>query len=82
MQQNQVEVLAMANIAVVGGGPMGLAAAYDLLKRGHTVSLYEADKQLGGMSASFVFDGIKIERYYHFICKSDQPLSHTAKSHL
>jgi protoporphyrinogen oxidase len=64
----------MANIAVVGGGPMGLAAAYDLLKRGHTVSLYEADKQLGGMSASFVFDGIKIERYYHFICKSDQPL--------
>ena len=64
----------MANIAVVGGGPMGLAAAYDLLKRGHTVSLYEADKQLGGMSASFVFDGIKIERYYHFICKSDQSL--------
>jgi len=53
---------------------MGLAAAYDLLKRGHTVSLYEADKQLGGMSASFVFDGIKIERYYHFICKSDAPL--------
>jgi protoporphyrinogen oxidase len=64
----------MANIAVVGGGPMGLAAAYHLLKDGHTVHLYEADKQLGGMSASFVFDGIKIERYYHFICKSDQPL--------
>ncbi len=53
---------------------MGLASAYDLLKQGHTVSLYEADKQLGGMSASFVFDGIKIERYYHFICKSDAPL--------
>jgi protoporphyrinogen oxidase len=64
----------MGNIAVVGGGPMGLAAAYDLLKQGHSVSLFEADKQLGGMSASFVFDGIKIERYYHFICKSDEPL--------
>ena len=53
---------------------MGLASAYELLKHGHTVTLYEADKQLGGMSASFIFDGIKIERYYHFICKSDQPL--------
>jgi protoporphyrinogen oxidase len=64
----------MAKIAVVGGGPMGLAAAYELLRQGHTVSLFEADTLLGGMSASFVFDGIKIERYYHFICKSDQPL--------
>jgi protoporphyrinogen oxidase len=64
----------MANIAVVGGGPMGLAAAYHLLKQGHTVTLYEADSVLGGMSASFLFDGIRIERYYHFICKSDQPL--------
>ena len=64
----------MANIAIVGGGPMGLAAAYHLLKQGHNVSLYEADKTLGGMSASFEFDGIRIERYYHFICKSDHPL--------
>lgn len=64
----------MADIAVVGGGPMGLATTYHLLKLGHQVTLYEADTQLGGMTASFVFDGIKIERYYHFICKSDQPL--------
>lgn len=63
----------MANVAVVGGGPMGLAAAYRLLKQGCAVTLYEADDQLGGMSASFLFDGIRIERYYHFICKSDDP---------
>lgn len=53
---------------------MGLAVAFDLLRKGHVVQLFEADKQLGGMSASFVFDGIKIERYYHFICKADEPL--------
>jgi len=64
----------MANIAIVGGGPMGLASAYHLSKLGHQVSLYEADSQLGGMTASFRFNGIKIERYYHFICKSDQAL--------
>lgn len=61
------------NVAVIGGGPMGLAAAYALLKRGHQVDLYEADKVLGGMSACFDFDGLQIERFYHFICTGDQP---------
>ena len=64
----------MKKIAVIGAGPMGLAACYHLLKSGHEVTLYEADKIIGGMSASFDFDGLKIERYYHFICKADQPL--------
>jgi len=26
------------------------------------------------MSASFDFDGLEIERYYHFVCKTDEPL--------
>lgn len=53
---------------------MGLAAGLQLLKDGHDVTIFEADKVVGGMSASFLFDGLKIERYYHFICKSDHPL--------
>lgn len=35
-------------IAVVGGGPAGLVAAYTLAEQGHTVTLYEKDAQLGG----------------------------------
>jgi protoporphyrinogen oxidase len=62
----------VARVAVIGGGPMGLAAAYRLLQSGHQVDLYEADTVLGGMSASFDFDGIQIERFYHFICKGDE----------
>ncbi|ALG68826.1 NAD(P)/FAD-dependent oxidoreductase [Beggiatoa leptomitoformis] len=61
-------------IAVIGAGPMGLMCAYELLKAGHQVDLYERDKQIGGMTASFNFDGLKIERYYHFICATDAPL--------
>jgi len=61
-------------VAVLGAGPMGLACALDLLERGHAVDLYEADDRLGGMSAHFDFDGLSIERYYHFICKPDQPM--------
>lgn len=59
---------------VLGAGPMGLIAAMELLKQGHSVDLYERDDRIGGMSASFDFDGLAIERYYHFICKTDYPL--------
>jgi len=59
---------------VLGAGPMGLMAAMELLKRGHAVDIYERDDRIGGMSASFDFDGLKIERYYHFICKTDLPM--------
>lgn len=37
------------NVAVIGGGPAGLTAAYFLALMGHTVDLYERHKELGGM---------------------------------
>jgi protoporphyrinogen oxidase len=60
--------------AIVGAGPMGLVCALELLKAGHAIDIYERDDRIGGMSASFDFDGLAIERYYHFICKTDYPL--------
>jgi protoporphyrinogen oxidase len=51
---------------------MGLAAAYHAVKAGHRVTVYEADAVAGGMAAHFDFDGLSIERYYHFVCKPDQ----------
>ena len=62
----------MARVAVVGAGAMGLAAAYHALKLGHEVTVFEADRVAGGMAAHFDFDGLSIERFYHFVCKSDQ----------
>lgn len=35
-------------IAVIGGGPGGLSAAWQLALKGHTVDLYEATDKLGG----------------------------------
>lgn len=35
-------------VAVIGGGPGGLSAAWQLGLKGHTVDLYEAGKKIGG----------------------------------
>ncbi|MFV1992426.1 MAG: NAD(P)-binding protein [Acidiferrobacterales bacterium] len=36
-------------VAVIGGGPAGLAAAYQLRRMGHGVTLFDDHKDLGGM---------------------------------
>ncbi len=59
-------------IAVIGGGPMGLAVAYELSRLGLEPVILEADNRLGGMAASFEFAGLRLERYYHFHCLSDR----------
>jgi protoporphyrinogen oxidase len=58
-------------IAVLGAGPMGLAVAYQLARDGHRPVVFEADDRVGGMTACFDFNGLQIERYYHFHCTSD-----------
>jgi len=58
-------------IAVLGAGPMGLAVAYQLVQDGHHPILFEADDRVGGMTATFDFSGLTIERFYHFHCISD-----------
>jgi len=37
-------------IAIIGAGPAGLTAAFDLAKQGHEVQVYEAMSQAGGMT--------------------------------
>jgi len=61
----------MARVVVVGSGPMGLAAAYHACKAGHEVTVLEGAPVAGGMAAHFDFDGLSIERFYHFVCKDD-----------
>ncbi|MDH5782890.1 MAG: FAD-dependent oxidoreductase [Candidatus Bathyarchaeota archaeon] len=36
-------------VAIIGSGPAGLAAAYELIKRGYPVTVFEKDSEPGGM---------------------------------
>ena len=60
---------------MLGAGVMGLACAYYLQsKKNYQVDVYESADVLGGMACHFDFSGVDIERFYHFICKSDEPM--------
>src|SRR5512146_389921 len=45
----EVPPATLASVGVVGGGPAGLAAAYELRLAGHAVTVYESADRLGGM---------------------------------
>ena len=63
-------------IAIIGGGPAGLAAAYDLAKAGHKVTIYEAEKEVGGLAAGFRDPAWKwsLEKFYHHWFFTDEAI--------
>jgi protoporphyrinogen oxidase len=63
----------MSRVVVIGAGAMGLAAAYRAAVNGHSVEVFESAPEPGGMAGHFDFDGISLERFYHFVCKTDLP---------
>lgn len=68
---------AARRVVVIGGGPAGLKAAHAARKAGAEVTLLESAPVLGGLASSFDVQGVRIERYYHFICKGDDHLQET-----
>jgi protoporphyrinogen oxidase len=61
-------------IAILGAGPMGLAAAYQIVRDGGRPVVFEADDRVGGMAASFELGGLEVERFYHFHSDEDRGL--------
>ncbi len=60
-----------APVAVLGAGPAGLTAAYELVQRGVPVVVFEADTEVGGLARTVVRDGYRFDLGGHrFFTKS------------
>jgi len=60
-------------VAIVGAGIGGMAAAYDLARAGHQVTIFEAADYVGGLASGFIephWDW-SVEKYYHHWFASD-----------
>ncbi len=58
-------------VGVIGGGPAGLTAAYELAKGGAEVQLFEASDAVGGMCRSFQLWGQTVDLGPHRFFSSD-----------
>jgi protoporphyrinogen oxidase len=60
--------------AVVGGGMLGLAAAWRLSEEGHDVTVLESAPELGGLTSAWSLGDVTWDRFYHVILLSDTRL--------
>ncbi|MBT7789596.1 MAG: FAD-dependent oxidoreductase [Calditrichaeota bacterium] len=49
------------NIAVIGAGPAGLSAAYDLIREGYNITIYERESEAGGL-LKFAIPGFRMDK--------------------
>ena len=61
-------------IAIIGAGLGGMSAAYDLIKAGHQVILFESSNSVGGLAAGFKLPhwDWSLEQFYHHWFASDR----------
>jgi protoporphyrinogen oxidase len=57
---------------ILGGGALGLMAAYRLAQAGQTVMVFEQENVAGGLAAGFRIGDTWLEKYYHHIFRSDK----------
>ncbi len=57
--------------AILGGGALGLGAAYRLTQAGHSVMLFEQETTAGGLAAGFRVGDTWLEKYYHHLFRTD-----------
>ncbi len=68
-------------IAIIGAGFTGLSAAYQLVKNGHDVTVFEKDPQPGGLAIGFKEKSWEwtIEKHYHHWFTNDDHILNLAK---
>ena len=65
MVRGSTEIVKKRRCTIIGAGPAGLTAAYQLARRGVDVTVLEADDQVGGISRTVVRDGYRFDMGGH-----------------
>jgi protoporphyrinogen oxidase len=87
---------ASPRVVIIGAGPAGLTAAYQLAKSGNTSTVLEADSVVGGISRTVERDGWRfdigghrfftkvqaVDDLWHEILEADEFLQRPRKSHI
>jgi protoporphyrinogen oxidase len=85
-----------SQVVIIGAGPAGLTAAYELVRRGVPSTVLEADTVVGGISRTELRDGwrfdlgghrfftkvARVEDFWHEILSDDEFLSRPRKSRM
>ena len=61
-------------IAIIGTGIGGLTAGYELLKKNNKVTIFEKEKNIGGLAAGFKMEGEILDKSYRHIFKTDKDI--------
>ncbi len=59
------------SIGIIGGGMLGMTLSYRLRQQGYEVTLFEAAKEVGGLTTAWKLDGFTWDKFYHVILLSD-----------
>lgn len=61
-------------VAIIGAGIGGLTTGYELNKKGYKVTVFEKEKEIGGLLSDFKIAGQSLEKTYHHIFKTDKEI--------
>jgi protoporphyrinogen oxidase len=73
MSNSGVQSQRVVDVAVLGGGPAGLAAAWYAARRGRSVVVLDRAPRVGGLAASITVDGQRVDLGSHRLHPSIRP---------
>lgn len=76
LKRENIGIIRLMKIGIIGAGFTGLAAGFRLSQEGHKVTIFEKDKYPGGLAVGFAYPKWEwaLEKHYHHLFVSDKSI--------